>query len=209
MYPVSYAADYAADGRNRLTTFFRYLVAIPWLIVAYVYGIVASIATTITWFVMIFTGRYPEGLYNFNAGYLRMISRVNGFQYLLTDDYPPFGGEEAPEFPIRVGVPEPLDKYSRAKAFFRYLIGIPVMILAFVQALILMVVTVIAWFAILFTGKHPDGLFNPGRSAAAYLTRTSAYFMLITEDWPPFSLEDGAGASAGQIQSEAASRTTT
>ena len=207
MYPVSYAADYAAEGRNRLTTFFRSFVAIPWLIVAYLYGIGSSIVTVLAWFAMVFTGRYPQQLYDFNGGYLRMVNRVNGFHYLLTDEYPPFGGAEEPGYPIRIGVPEPLDAYSRAKAFFRLIIGIPVMILAFVQAIILSVVTLIAWFAILFTGKHPEGLFNPARSAAAYLTRSSAYFLLLTEDWPPFSLEDGAADPAGQIQTEAASRT--
>ncbi len=207
MYPVSYAADYAAEGRNRLTTFFRSFVAIPWLIVAYLYGIGSSIVTVLAWFAMVFTGRYPQQLYDFNGGYLRMVNRVNGFHYLLTDEYPPFGGAEEPGYPIRIGVPEPLDAYSRAKAFFRLIIGIPVMILAFVQAIILGVVTLIAWFAILFTGKHPEGLFNPARSAAAYLTRSSAYFLLLTEDWPPFSLEDGAADPAGQIQTEAASRT--
>lgn len=207
MYPVSYAVDYAAEGRNRLTTFFRSIVAIPWLIVAYLYGIAASIVVVLAWFAMVFTGRYPQQLYDFNAGYLRMVNRVNGFHYLLTDEYPPFGGEESPGYPIRIGVPLPLDRYSRAKAFFRYIIGIPVMILALVQGLILGVVTLIAWFAILFTGKHPEGLFNPARSASAYLTRATAYFLLITEDWPPFSLEDAPGAPAGQIQSEAASRT--
>jgi hypothetical protein len=207
MYPVSYAADYAAEGRNRLTTFFRSIVAIPWLIVAYLYGIGASIVVVLAWFAMVFTGRYPQQLYDFNAGYLRMANRVNGFHYLLTDDYPAFGGEESPQYAIRIGVPPPLDKYSRAKAFFRSIIGIPVMILALVQGVILGVVTLIAWFAILFTGKHPEGLFNPARSASAYLTRAAAYFLLITEDWPPFSLEDGAAAPAGQIQTEATSRT--
>lgn len=207
MYPVSYAADYAVEGRNRLTTFFRSIVAIPWLIVAYLYGIAASIVVVLAWFAMVFTGRYPQQLYDFNAGYLRMVNRVNGFHYLLTDEYPPFGGEESPGYPIRIGVPPPLDRYSRAKAFFRYIVGIPVMILALVQGLILGVVTLIAWFAILFTGKHPEGLFNPARSASAYLARATAYFLLITEDWPPFSLEDAPGAPAGRIQSEAASRT--
>ena len=209
MYPVSYEADYAAEGRNRLTTFFRWIVAIPWLIVASIYGFVASFAVLIAWFAMVFTGRYPEGLYNFNAGYLRMQNRVNAFHYLLTDEYPPFGGEDATDYPVRIGIPEPLESYSRAKAFFRIIIGIPVAILAWVQGLILGVVTLIAWFAILFTGRHPEGLFNPGRSAAAYLARASAYFLLITEDWPPFSLEDGSGTPAGQIQTESASRTTT
>ena len=206
MYPVSYAADYAAEGRNRLTTFFRPIVAIPWHIVAYLYGLLASIVVFIAWFAMVFTGRYPLGMYSFNGGYLRMQNRVNGFAYLLIDEWPPFGGEEAPDYPVRIGVPPPLDMYSRAKALFRLIIGIPVMILAFVQGIILSVVTLIAWFAILFTGKHPDGLFNPARSASAYLTRASAYFLLITEDWPPFSLEEGGGTPSGQIQSEAASR---
>jgi Domain of unknown function (DUF4389) len=207
MYPISYEADPVLEGRNRLTTFFRYFVAIPWLIVAYIYGIVAEIVTVIAWFAMVFTGRYPEGLYNFNAGYLRMVTRVNAFEYLLVDEWPPFGGDESPEYPIRIGIAPPLDKYSRMKALFRLIIGIPVMLLAFVQGIILLVCTLIAWFAILFTGKLSEGLFNPMRSAAAYLTRTSAYFMLMTEDWPPFSYEEGgATPPAGQISSEAASR---
>jgi hypothetical protein len=199
MYPISYAADYAAEGRNRLTTFFRYIVAIPWQIVIGLWSIVVSFTVFFAWVAMIFTGRYPEGLYNFHAGFLRASNRVNGFAYLLTDEYPPFGGEEAPDYPIRTGIPEPLDTYSRAKAFFRYIIGIPVMILALVHALILSVVTLIAWFAILFTGKHPEGLFNPARNASAYLGRAGGYFMLMTEDWPPFSLEEGGTATSGQI----------
>ncbi len=207
MYPISYEADPVLEGRNRLTTFFRYIVAIPWLIVAYIYGIVAEIVTIIAWFALVFTGRYPEGLYNFNAGYLRMVTRVNAFEYLLADEWPPFGGDESPEYPIRIGVAPPLDKYSRMKVLFRIIVGIPVMLLAIVQGIILLVCTLIAWFAILFTGKLSEGLFNPMRSAAAYLTRTSAYFMLMTEDWPPFSYEEGgATPPTGQISSEAASR---
>ncbi len=206
MYPVSYAAEPAIEGRNRLTTFFRYIVAIPWLIVAALYGLVAQFAAFFAWFALVFTGRYPEGLYNFNAGYLRMITRVNSFTYLMTDEFPSFGGEEAPEYPIGIGIAPPLDTYSRAKAFFRLIIGIPVMILAYIQSLILMVVVFIAWFAVLFTGRFPESLFNPSRSANAYLTRAGAYFLLMTEDWPPFSLDAGEGESAGQISPEAASR---
>jgi hypothetical protein len=206
MYPISYAADPALEGRNRLTSFFRYIVAIPWMIVAYIYGIVAEIAAIIAWFAIVFTGKYPEGLYNFNAGYLRMSSRTNSFLNLLTDEFPPFGGEEAPDYPVRIGVPAPLDAYSRLKTGLRLIIGIPVMLLAIVQAVILWVCVIIAWFAILFTGKLGEGLFNPMRSAMAYLVRTSGYFLLITEDYPPFSYEEGGTAPAGQISSEAASR---
>jgi hypothetical protein len=146
MYPISYEADPALEGRNRLTSFFRYIVAIPWLIVAYVYGLVAEIAAIIAWFAIVFTGKYPEGLYNFTAGYLRMSSRTNSFLHLLTDEFPPFGGEDAPGYPVRIGVPPPLDKYDRLKTGLRLIIGIPVMLLAFVQAIILYVCSIIAWF---------------------------------------------------------------
>jgi hypothetical protein len=206
MYPVSYEADAALEGRNRLTTFFRYLVSIPWQIVVALYGIVAEIAAVIAWFAIVFTGRYPEGLYNFNVGFLRMASRVNGFNYLLTDEWPPFNGEENPQYPIRVGVAPPLDYYSRLKTGLRLIFGIPVYLLAIVQSLILGVCTLIAWFVILFTGRLGEGLFNPMRSASAYLTRAGAYFLLITEDWPPFSLEEGEGVPAGEISQEAATR---
>lgn len=199
MYPVSYAAASDLEDRNRLTTFFRYLVAIPWLIVAALYGFAAQFAALFAWFAIVFTGRYPEGLYNFNVGYLKMLSRVNSFAYLMTDDFPPFGGEDHPAYPIQIGVASPLDTYSRAKTFFRLIIGIPVMLLAYVQSLILMVLAFIAWFAILFTGRFPQGLFEPARSANAYLTRAGAYFLLLTEDWPPFSLESGEGEIAGEL----------
>jgi Domain of unknown function (DUF4389) len=206
MYPISYDADVALEGRNRLTSFLRYIVAIPWLIVASIYGFVAEIVAVIAWFAIVFTGKYPEGLYNFNAGYLRMISRVYGFEYLLNDEWPPFGGDDAPDYPVRIGIPAPLDEYDRLKTGLRLLIGIPVWLLAIVQSIILSVCAVIAWFVILFTGKLPEGLFNPMRSAIAYLTRGTGYFLLLTEDYPPFTYEESGAAPAGQISSEAASR---
>jgi Domain of unknown function (DUF4389) len=122
-----------------------------------------------------------------------MYSRTYSFLHLLTDEWPPFGGEEAPDYPVRIGVPALLDKYSRLKTGFRLIIGIPVILLAIVQYVILYVCSIIAWFAILFTGKLPEGLFNPMRSAMAYYT--------------PFSYEEGGTAPAGEISSEAASRT--
>ena len=206
MYPISYEADAVLEGRSRLITFFRGIVVIPWHIVASIYGLVAYIAAIIAWFAIVFTGRYPEGLYNFNAGFLRMVTRVNGFYYLLNDEWPPFGGDEAPDYPVRVGVAPPLDQYSRLKTGLRIIYGIPVYLLALVQSLILGVCALIGWFAIVFTGKLPEGLFNPMRSATAYMTRAGAYFLLMTEEWPPFSLEEGAAAPAGQIPTEAASR---
>jgi hypothetical protein len=208
MYPISYAADPILEGRNRLTSFFRIIVAIPWLIVAAVYQWVAEIVAIIAWFAIVFTGKYPDGLYNFNAGYVRMYSRTYSFLHLLNDEWPPFGGEEAPDYPVRIGVPAPLDRYDRLKTGFRFILLIPVAILAFLWYIVLYVCSIIAWFAILFTGKLPEGLFKPIRSGLAYWTRASAYGLLITEDFPPFSYEEASAVPpAGQIGSEAASST--
>ena len=207
MYPISYEADAVLEGRNRLTSFFRYIVAIPWLIVAAIYGFVAELAAIIAWFAIVFTGRYPQGIYDFNAGYLRMYSRVYSWLHLMNDEWPPFGGDEAAGYPIRIGVAPPLDQYSRLKTGFRLIVGIPVYLLAIVQSLILYVCAIIAWFAILFTGRLPEGLFNPMRSALAYLTRGTGYFLLLTEDYPPFSYEETGPTPAGEIRSEAESRT--
>jgi Domain of unknown function (DUF4389) len=194
MYPVSYQADFPGGGRNRLTAFFRYIVAIPWLIVAALYGFAASIAIFIAWFALVFTARFPEGLYNFVAGYVRFNTRVNAFIYLATDEWPPFNGDINESYPVRVGIPPPKPEYSRLKAGFRLIVGIPVILLAYVQSLIALVIALIGWFAILLTGKLSEGLFDPLRSALAYSARATAYFGLLTEDYPPFSLED---ASAG------------
>jgi hypothetical protein len=195
MYPVTYQADYPGGGRNRLTTFFRSFVAIPWLIVAALYGFVASFAVLFAWFALVFTARYPEGLYNFVAGYVRMLSRVNAFHYLATDEWPPFNGDANESYPVRIGIPPPKPEYSRLKAGFRLIVGIPVLLLSYVQSLIALVIAVIGWFAILFTGRLSEGLFDPLRSALAYTARATAYFSLLTEDYPPFSLEESSAAA--------------
>jgi hypothetical protein len=200
MYPVTYEADYQGEGRNRLTTFFRYIVAIPWLIVVALYGFVAGIAVIAAWFALVFTGKYPQGIYDFVAGYIRMHARVNAFIHLATDEWPPFDGNENPGYPVRAGIPAPKPEYSRLKAGLRLIVGIPVMLLAYVQTLIAYVIAIIAWFAILFTGKLSEGLFDPMRSALAYVTRATAYFALLTEDYPPFTLEEQGSAPASLDQ---------
>jgi hypothetical protein len=81
-YPVTFEADYA-ERRNRLTTFFRLILVIPVAIVLCLYAIVASIAVVIAWFVIVLTARYPKGLYDFVAGYLRFLTRVTAYAALL------------------------------------------------------------------------------------------------------------------------------
>ena len=190
MYPVAYSAAYQAEGRSRLSVFFRFLLVIPWLIVAIVYGIGAYIAVIIAWFALLITGRYPEGLYNFNAGVLRFGARLSGFYNLLTDDFPSFGLGEDPDYPVRVLVEPPKAEYSRLKVLFRIILLIPVIILNYVMGLILSVVGLIAWLVLVFTAKLPQGLYRPMRIASAYSTKALAYEMLLTEDFPPFWMDE-------------------
>jgi hypothetical protein len=186
MHRVAYSARYEGEGRNRLTIFFRAIVAIPWVIVLLFWGIAAYFAVIFAWFAMLFTGRYPEGLYNFNAGFLRFANRVNGFHWLLTDEWPPFDGDDDYDYPVRGLIEPPQESYSRAKVFFRIILAIPVMILAYIMSIILQLVAIVAWFVLVFTAKLPDGLYKPMRAASAYTFKAGAYYFLITEDWPPF-----------------------
>ena len=89
-YPITVSVAYP-EKLSRLSTFFRLILAIPQLIVLYFVGIVAFILTFFAWWAIVFTGKYPKGLFGFVAGYLRWSTRVTGYSsLLLTDKYPPF-----------------------------------------------------------------------------------------------------------------------
>ena len=186
MYPVRYEADYVED-RNRATTFFRWLLAIPWLIVIQIYAIGAFVVAFLAWFAILFTGRYPEGLYNFQAGFLRFAGRTNGWLNLQTDEWPSFGFNEDPAYPIRVAVDGPPEKYNRWKTAFRLIVGIPVMFMVSLFGYLYPLAAVIAWFHIVFTGRTSGGIHNVLTVGLAYTLRTSAYFLLVTETFPPVS----------------------
>ena len=88
-YPVTVGVTYP-EKLSRLSTFFRFFLMIPQWIVLWLVGIVAGIFMFFAWWVILFTGNYPKGLFDFVAGYLRWSTRVTGYYYLLTDKYPPF-----------------------------------------------------------------------------------------------------------------------
>ena len=130
MYPVSYQADFKAEP-NRVTTFFRIILAIPWLIVAYVYLIIALFTHLFAWVAVVILGRYPEWLYNFNSGVVRYLVRAYAWAYLQTDAWPPFGISDDPSYPIRVNVAPRAERQSRLKAFFRIILIIPMLIVSY------------------------------------------------------------------------------
>ena len=194
MHPVAYSAVYDGEGRNRLTVFFRLIVAIPWLIVGSLWGIAVFFALIIAWFALLITGRYPEGLYNFNASFVKYINRANGFTWLLTDEWPPFDGDDDFDYPVRTLIPAPKDEYSRVKVLFRIFLLIPVYILSYIMNIILELVGIIAWFVMIFTAKLPEGLYKPMRAASAYAAKASCYGLLLTEDFPPFWMDEAEEA---------------
>ncbi len=160
------------------------------MLFAILYEIIASICIMLGWIVLVFTGTYPKGLYNWAAGYLRFGARVNAYMYLLTDQYPPFSGsEEQGDFPLNVTVGPPLEKYSRIKVLFRIILMIPLMILVLLFSLWAEIMAIAAWFVEVFTAKLPQGIHNQQVFAQRYITRGNAYMFLLTESYPPISDE--------------------
>ena len=193
-YPVIFEADYV-ESRNRLTTFFRLILAIPLVIWLFVYGIVAELAIVVAWFAIVITGSYPRGLYDFVAAFTRFATRTLAYTYLLCDPYPAFGGADDPAYPVRMEF-EPLDHYDRLKTLFRIILAIPILILRYVMGLLLEVGAFAAWFVILFTGKMPRGLFDLMVLANSYTARSDSYLYLLTETYPPFQDEQTRAAGA-------------
>lgn len=172
------------ERHSRLTTFFRYLLAIPHFIVVALYGFVAYFAVIIAWFAIIITGRYPAGLYGFVAGFVRYASRVSSYLYLLTDAYPPFGGESP--YPAGLQIGPPKESYSRLSAFIRILPLIVVGIITYILNLALGLVAFVAWVIIIVIGRLPGGLHDVIRFCVSYQSRGMAYAFLLTERFPSF-----------------------
>jgi len=166
---------------NRLTTFFRYILFIPLGIVNYLYAIGAYVVAIVAWFAILFTGRYPEGLYRFASGYLRFSLRAVSYLMLAVDVYPPFSGEEAPGYPVAVAIPERLASYSRLKTFFRMLYIIPAYIAVVVLGIGLYVCVVISWFTIIITARDPFTDYK--RFALGWVLKFAALFLLVVEEY--------------------------
>jgi hypothetical protein len=186
-YPVTFEADYV-EQRSRLTTFFRLILVIPQIIVMAFYGLAAIVVVIIAWFALLFTGRWPQGMYDFVAGFFRYSTAVNGYCYLLTDVYPPFG-PDVDAYPVRLNIAPPKEEYSRLKVLFRIILAIPPYIIAYAMNIVMQVGAFLAWFAIVVLGRQPKGLQDMIVLGMSYQQRAYAYMALLAEDWPPFTDE--------------------
>jgi hypothetical protein len=196
MYPVRYEADFV-EQQNRAKAFFRWVLVIPWLIVGSIYGLAAQVVAILAWFALLFTGRYPQGLYNFQAGFLRFSGRLNAYAWLQTEEWPPFGMEDDRTYPVRVDVYPPLEHYNRWKTFFRLILGIPVMFMLYLMPYFTLIGAMVAWFHIVFMGRTSGGVHNAITVGNAYTLRSIAYFLLVTETLPPVSDQEPAANASG------------
>jgi len=206
-YPVSVSVEPALANRNRLTTAFRLILAIPHLIlvggglgIAFrdggsatrvggeggLLGAVAVFLAIVSWFTIVFGGTHIAGIRQFTCFYLRWRVRALAYFSLLEDAYPPFG--DAP-YRASVEIADPAGPRDRLTVAFRILLAIPQFIALFFVVLAWCFTTMIAWFVILFTGAYPQGLYEFGVGALRWLLRVQAYLLLLVDDYPPFSLE--------------------
>lgn len=183
-YPVRLDVDYP-QSLSRLLIFVKWLLAIPHYFVLLVLAIGAWFAIVIAFFAVLFTGRYPEGVFNYLVGVLRWAARVNAYVLLMTDAYPPFSLEDDPAYPVRVQIDYPAH-IANWRPLVHWLLAIPAAIAAYVIFLVAYVAVFLAWFAILFTGRNPQGLFDAALIGLRWQLRVSAYSYWMTEQYPPF-----------------------
>ncbi|MEX0682781.1 MAG: DUF4389 domain-containing protein [Dehalococcoidia bacterium] len=201
-YPVTLEADPPGE-LSRLSTFFRIILAIPlFIFVAVLSGGVESSAAdqtqdgfyfslgtlgslVVAHWVVILVRRRPVGwLFDTIVHIQRFSTRALAYILLLTDKYPPFEGEWFLRYEVER--PEVLSRWKLL--FWKVITAIPHILILIALWFLVAVVVVIAWFAILFTGRFPAGLYNLVVGWLRWEARVSAYVMSLTDVYPPFSM---------------------
>lgn len=175
------------EQQSRLTTFFRLILVIPGMVWVSIWAIAIFFTVIAAWFAVLITGRYPQGLYDFHAQFVRYLTRLNGYCYLATDRWPGFSADEGEPYPVNLRIAPPLEQYSRVKVLFRLILAIPVYLIVYVLQMVAGIGSLIAWFVIVVTGKLPDGIFQMIKLGLSYMSRAMPYYFLMTEDWPAFT----------------------
>ena len=203
-YPVSFDVEYPTDKRNRVTVFFRSILAIPVIVLLEMFINSSSTysgdtgtqaAVTVggflflpTLLLLLFRHRYPRWWFDFNVNLLAFTMRVMMYVYLLRDEYP--STEDRQALDLMIVYPDAKQDLSRGMPLVKWFLAIPHYFIIFFLGIAVLAVTLIAWFAILFTGRYPRGLFEFTVGTLRWTTRVSAYAILLTTDrYPPFSLK--------------------
>lgn len=168
------------------------ILAIPHFIVFYVLNIVAAVIEFIMLFTTIFTANVPENMFAFRVFVMRYQWRVMSYALFMTDQYPAFefSGPAADPggFPATLSATPP-ESLSRWMWIFKFLLAIPHFIALVVLFIGAYIVAVIGWFAVLITGKWPEGMRNYLVGVIRWGMRVNMYLTFMTDMYPPFSLE--------------------
>ncbi|HEY4387350.1 MAG TPA: DUF4389 domain-containing protein [Ktedonobacteraceae bacterium] len=201
-YPVQFSVDYPERPLNRLTTFFRIFVAIPIIIVlaavtVTVYrssnGQIATAGAGGLLFLgpllmIVFRRKYPRWWFDWNREMLRFTNRINVYLTLMDDRYPSTDEEQSVhlDFPY----PNAAEELNRWLPLVKWFLAIPHYIVLLFLGIAVFFVVIIAWFAILFTGHYPRGLFTFVEGVLRWQNRVTGYaLLLITDRYPPFQLD--------------------
>jgi hypothetical protein len=187
-HPVTFDCEYP-ERLSRWKIFLKWLFAIPHLIIVYLLLAVAGILQFIAFFAILFTKRWPRGLFNFTVQIYRWSLNTTAYAILLLrDEYPPFSGDSG-EYPVLLEV-EYREDLSRWQIFLKWLFVIPHLIILSVLFIGVFLVVIIAFFAILITGRYPRALFDFVVGSMRWMIRVQAYsHWLMTDRYPPFSLK--------------------
>lgn len=200
-YPIDIKGDLSAPPQ-RGWWLIKWLLAIPHYICLFGLGIAFIVVSIIAFFAILFTGKYPKSLFDFNVGIMRWSWRVSFYSYgaLATDKYPPFSLDPDPSYPADITIPYPA-KLSQGLVLIKWwLLAIPhyIIIGAFSGGgwgkggtNLITILAVFAAIYILFTGKpYPKDLFKLVMGFNRWVFRVGAYTALMTDEYPPFRLWD-------------------
>jgi hypothetical protein len=182
--------------RSRLTVFFRLLLAIPHFLWLAILGIAVFFAAFFGWWVTLFTGRLPQGLHGFLAGYVRYLTHVQGYVYLAANPFPGFyAGGAGQRYPIDVEIDPPAPQ-RRLVTFFRLLFALPALFIAGAlstahagfgagsSAGVAAIALFLIWFAALARAQAPRGLRDLAAWAVGYEAQVAGYLLLLTDRYP-------------------------
>jgi len=203
-YPVSVTIEPSLTNRNRLTTFFRIVLAIPHAILVGpmftagifwthregggigLLGAPTYFLAIVSWFTLLFADKHLRDIREFSKYYLRWRARAVAYMTLLEDPYPPFGDEP---YPAAVDVADPAAPRDRVSIALRLLLAIPHAIVLFFLIIAWFITSIIAWFAILITGSYPTALYDFGAGVLRWTIRFEAYVLLLVDEYPPFAFD--------------------
>jgi hypothetical protein len=183
-YPVRIEIE-RPERLSRLLPFVKWLLAVPHFFVLYLLGIIAFVLLVLAWFAVLFTGRYPRSLFDYLVGFERWRLRVGAYLLLQTDRYPPFSLSDLPDYPVHLEVDYP-ERIARWRPLLSWLLVIPAFFATAILAFIACFAVIAAFFAILFTGRFPEGLFNTVLVAERWAARAILYSFWMTAAYPPF-----------------------